>query len=229
MQSAPPAIRRSISFPYTFGARFVIHHQAKGGWERVNELLRSPPHSSEQILHPSKALDDRDPPVRVSLPAPPLKGLERLAQGTLGELDTWSVLEVGVAEEEARRGAAGWGGDRYSLYDQGRRRPKLLIWLTVWDSEYEAAEFDHIFNKVWRARFPSDPVALPWRAGRRVEVRDAGRHGHLVRERRGKRVLVLQGVRYRQVEPLRNAIWQAVDGGSRHAGAPDAQSSHVSR
>lgn len=51
--------------PYSDGPSFVEHARDRGGWTAVNALYRSPPQSTEQVIHPGKYPDDR--PVRVDL------------------------------------------------------------------------------------------------------------------------------------------------------------------
>src|SRR6185369_8255412 len=42
-------------------------------------------------------------------------------------------------EPTAATVAGGWGGDRFAVYEKGGKR--LLLWLTEWDSEADATEF----------------------------------------------------------------------------------------
>jgi len=52
---------------------------------------------------------------------------------------TRQVLEQQASPEAAARAAAGWDGDRAALYVG--KDDELLVWLSVWDSPADAAEF----------------------------------------------------------------------------------------
>ncbi|MFQ5670688.1 MAG: hypothetical protein ACE5HD_09265 [Acidobacteriota bacterium] len=204
LADAPEALRRALIFPYTAGLEFVAFHLNHGGWERINAFLAHPPVSSEQILHPAKVLGEGDQPIPVQLDALPVKGLRRLQDGTLGEVDIVSVLQVGMKEERARRGAAGWGGDRFVLFEQGRHDPDLLVWLTVWDVGVEAKEFEDLYIEVMDHRFPRGKSSRPPETPFYLHTY----RGHQVLvERRDRRVLIVQGARRRRLERLREAAW----------------------
>ena len=68
----------------------------------------------------------------VAAPAPP--GGVPLAEGVLGE-----VLVNTLLGGDAPAAAAGWGGDRYQVWDVGGRT--LLSWRSVWDTPADRREF----------------------------------------------------------------------------------------
>jgi hypothetical protein len=126
---------------------------------------KTPPRSSEQVLHPDKYWDAQraDEPVVVEdaaverwLAAP---GREVLHRDTLGELLIALLTEApGSSRSTAEKltaadgwtnpGAAGWGGDRFFLLGASADAtpasgPKDLrgVWVTAWDSERDREEF----------------------------------------------------------------------------------------
>ena len=150
LKKAPAYLRESLSAPYIEGAGFCIKVGAKGrNFAGVDAAYRDLPVSTEQILHPEKALGEgRDHPQLVTLPdlASGLgEGWTRVASNNLGELGI-RVLLMECPHGEApgkrasRKAAEGWDGDRYEVY--GRQgSPDVSAWYTVWDTDEDAGEF----------------------------------------------------------------------------------------
>ncbi len=168
LRKAPPYLWKPLIASYFAGDGFLARsggmnltlHAAEPA--DVEHAFRSPPRSTEQILHPDRywKSEQRDDPVRVqyeldSAPA----GWNVLAQDTLGEL----VLGLLTTPRDARKGfdmsnpmsllglkftnkaAEGWGGDRLVLL--GRGDDRLLQLVTVWDTEKDAGEFADAVRK----------------------------------------------------------------------------------
>ncbi|HWK26249.1 MAG TPA: hypothetical protein VNS09_06795 [Solirubrobacter sp.] len=156
----PQFLQNQLLFPYLDGMRFVqaLRQRAGGAWTLVDLADRvRPPDSTEQILHPDKWVAVEAPlPVRldVALGA----GWRRTASGTFGE---WQTREL-IGDAKA---AAGWGGDRYELWQQGTcedspcRDRDVLVMRWRWDSERDAREFDAALREAPVAR---DANATVW-------------------------------------------------------------------
>lgn len=125
--------------PYTRGAWAVHEVVRRGGWPAVDALFEDERLSTEQLLHPEKALrgDAFDAAVRVELPdlAPTLGDATNqrwtpVARDVLGELGVRALLEaLGGREEPAA--AAGWDGDRVAAW--GRGDETAWVWLVQQD------------------------------------------------------------------------------------------------
>ncbi len=166
MAEYPAILSEPMTMPYIQGQRFVERVRARGGWEAVNALLDRPPESSEQILHPEKFFAGDDPPRAVALPdlaAVLGAGWKKTEEDTFGE---WMVtVAVRILTEDAVRGAragAGWGGDRFALYEDGQGGA-VLAWGSVWDTEKDAAEFEEALAAAFARRAP---VGAPCHARR---------------------------------------------------------------
>ncbi len=159
---------------YLIGAAFL----AKGDFQKVLGLpddrlvgenfvaaWKTPPRSSEQILHPEKYWDpaQADEPIVIDdrsverwLARP---GRQVIHRDTLGELLTALLTEPRDFPKDAGKlmsatawtnpGAIGWGGDRFYLLAAGptvEEAGRVLngvkgVWITAWDGARERARF----------------------------------------------------------------------------------------
>lgn len=133
MPEVPPVLRDQLLLPYFAGREFAQAVQRKGGWEALREAWGRPPESTEQVLHPEK-FTAREGPRPVDLTYAP-RGHRVLNEGVLGEVLIRTFLGEGAAETAA----AGWGGDRYRVFDVAGKT--LLIWRSVWDAPEDVREF----------------------------------------------------------------------------------------
>jgi len=143
LDAAPPVIREELAFPYMAGLAFVQVLLQEGGWETVNAAYTALPQSTEHILHPQKYLAG-EAPIAVSLP--PLTSTlgadwQMVRENTLGEFLLNLYLDVHLSAETAQQASAGWGGDRFALYKHATSSVSLLVIVTAWDSDDEAAQF----------------------------------------------------------------------------------------
>lgn len=153
-QTLPPFLQDALEFPYTKGLDFVRELHDRGGFDLVDRAYRDPPVSTEQILHPSRYLDDRDAPTRVRMPDVRRAlgaGWSPVQDGTFGELDVSLVADVFLGSTESRRAAAGWDGGAYAAF--ASRAGALVAVLTVWDSQAEARQATTAFARWLPRRF----------------------------------------------------------------------------
>ncbi|HZE88552.1 MAG TPA: hypothetical protein VE404_03345 [Verrucomicrobiae bacterium] len=141
LEAAPPFLRDLLVFPYVQGMSWAAEIMKKGGGLRaLDEYFKAPPESSEQILHPAKSMAPRDVPsgIDASLAGAGLPGgTEIVKSGSLGEFGIRFLFGAGGAE--AAEAAAGWDGDRFVLAREAGA--SHLNWVSVWDTENDAAEF----------------------------------------------------------------------------------------
>ncbi len=146
--------------PYARGAWAVHEVVRRGGWPAVDALFEDERLSTEQLLHPEKALRGEafDPAVRVELPelGPTLgEGWTPVARDVLGELGVRALLEaLGGREEPAA--AAGWDGDRVAAWAHGDET--AWVWLVQQDDPRAAQTLAAALRRVkaggppgWRA------------------------------------------------------------------------------
>ncbi|HSF01407.1 MAG TPA: hypothetical protein VLA62_00260, partial [Solirubrobacterales bacterium] len=169
--AAPPGLQRLFLFPYVEGSAFAQAGLRHGGWAAIDSLYADPPASTEQILHPERYWDARDPPRPVELPAG-APG-EPWISGSWGEVGVQIVLAVALADTAAVRGAAqGWDGDRYALYK--RDGDPAFAWTLLWDTPRNAERFARAYAQATVRRFPG-PARLTTGVGRFVFEGDGRR------------------------------------------------------
>ncbi len=128
LNDLPAIIKYHLTMPYINGLKFVFTVFKKGKWKSVNNILKDPPVSSEQILHPEKYLK-RELPAD-SEPVHKPEGYELYHSGTIGEY----LLNILLMEKNNYKDvASGWGGDTFKLYK--KENSYVLIWKSVWDKE----------------------------------------------------------------------------------------------
>lgn len=142
---APAVLVRSLIAPYVDGVIFVNSLRRAGGWGAVDHAWKRPPASTEQILHPEK-FESAEAPLAVPDPAPPA-GFEFRAvhSDVVGEESIRSILEEWLPRAAAVEAAAGWGGDRYSVFRDGDT--SLLLWHLAYDDAASAKRAEAGFVK----------------------------------------------------------------------------------
>jgi hypothetical protein len=143
LAAAPAWFQDTLLFSYFQGFQFCLSARQAGGQALLDKAFSTdPPRSTEQILHPEKWHTKRDDPVAIAWPdlAKPLPGWSKVSEGQLGELSIRTLLRDIVKAEEGRvaSAAAGWGGDRFAVYEKEGCR--LLVWISEWDTEADARE-----------------------------------------------------------------------------------------
>ncbi len=201
LRSAPPIVSESMVFPYFRGMVFCAALVNDGGWKSVDEAYKSPPVSTEQIIHPEKYRSKLDLPMCIDLGAlKPDAPWKELGRNVLGELQTSIML--GRAGPKA---AAGWDGDRYAVFE-GPAAKLGLVWLSTWDSEDDAREFAQAYTRYQTRRMGKDayqPERIPdslWRCSDNVCQ---------VVERRGRDVAVIEGFAPAVTESLLESAFKA--------------------
>jgi hypothetical protein len=170
----PPLLTETFIFRYRDGARFVETVRRKSGQRGVDELFARPPASSEQILHPEKYLQNEAPrDVQLNEAAFAESGWRAVVSTAMGEIGVRGVLMAGVPEREAVRAAAGWGGDRAYLFENGNGG-RLFVWKSAWDKRSDAEELFKAYNALQHRRkgvqpggesSGGDEAQMTWREG----------------------------------------------------------------
>ena len=122
LATIPHILKTSLVAPYIEGIQFVHKMRRKGGWTNLDKAWERTPVSSEQILHIDKWEANEAP---ITIPVPSSKALggsfKKEDEDTFGELGFALSYGEWMEPDEARKIAAGWGGDRTAMYVDGEK------------------------------------------------------------------------------------------------------------
>ena len=207
-KQAPRALRESLLFPYEEGSEWAKQLYKRGGWDMVSQAFAKLPQSSEQILHAEKYFS-YEPPQKLTLPdfrsvlGPKWK---RIDYDVNGEWGCYLILDEFLNDAvESKQAAAGWGGDRYALYETGNANEAFIAQLTAWDTPLDAREFFDAYAHRTSARYPeAKEVKL---TGNRIEWQTG--NASVALELRGLHVAFVEGVPDSiKADTLLRTIWQ---------------------
>jgi hypothetical protein len=183
---APPYLLDSLLFPYQDGVSFVRSRYKAGGFAEVDNAYRSPPTSTEQILHPDLYAPGQGwmPPPLPDLAA--ATGCGKVDNGTLGEFDMAELLARQLNTSDSHTAATGWNADAYGVVrcgtelgladrwqadndaEAGRLADALGRWSKGWSGSSRAPDADGRFAG------PKGAGRVQRSAGGRVELVLAG-------------------------------------------------------
>jgi hypothetical protein len=207
-KQAPRALRESLMFPYEEGSAWATQLYKRGGWEMVSQAFTKLPESTEQILHAEKYFA-YEPPQKLSLPEfQSLLGpsWKKIDYDVNGEWGCYLILDEFLNDAaESKRASAGWGGDRFALYETGNPDEYFVAQLTAWDTPADAREFFDAYAKRTSKRYPD---AKEQKATEdRIEWQTSS--GGVALELRGSRVAIVEGVpASTNADTMLRTIWQ---------------------
>jgi hypothetical protein len=206
LAGAPMVLRENLQFPYVYGVGFVQEILKRRSWQALNSIYDKLPASTEQIMHPERFLT-RDNPVKIEIPdLLPALGPDwhRADQDVNGEFGYQILLCQFIDKRTASRGAEGWGGDRYLLYENKRTGALLLAQYTTWDTEADAREFFNAYSERTEKRYK---VGICYEPNLRTYDTD---EGIVLIELRNRDVVIVEGARDRQqMASLSELLWQS--------------------
>jgi len=154
MDHIPPFMIETMVGAYLKGMGFVFEIQ-KQGWEKVDELYKNPPVSTEQILHPEKWLA-KEFPVKFEWPSfeqSLFSEWKLLESNTIGEIQWRIIFSEHRMGETGLTAAEGWNGDSFAVLEHKNGDLLLLIY-SSWDSQTEAQEFRNAYEKLLKVKYP---------------------------------------------------------------------------
>jgi hypothetical protein len=137
MRNAPEVFGELMIFPYFRGMVFCARLTNDSGWEALDAAYKSPPLSTEQILHPEKYRARPDVPMAIDLGRLDVpEGWKEATRNVAGEFQIGILLQ----KYQGKAAAAGWDGDGFAAFE-GPDDRLGLAWLSTWDTEDDAKEF----------------------------------------------------------------------------------------
>lgn len=192
-KQAPRALRESLLFPYEEGSQWATQLYKRGGWEIVSEAFSKLPQSTEQIMHAEKYFV-YEAPQKLTLPE--FKRVlgptwRRIESDVNGEWGCYLILDEFLNNtSESKQAAAGWGGDRFALYETGKPGEIFVAQLTAWDTPQDAREFFDAYAKRTLKRYPEAKESKL--TNDRITWETAT--GGVAMELRGSRVVIFEGI-----------------------------------
>jgi len=208
LAGAPKVLKENLQFPYLYGAGFVGAVLKNRSWRGLDATYERLPSSTEQIMHPERFLV-RDDPVKIDIPdlvvalGPDWKKADADVNGEFGYL---VALAEFIPKSAARLAAAGWGGDRYALYENKSTGALVLAQYTTWDTENDAREFFKAYSERTQNRYKL--AKLPVSTDNPVIYET--NQGLASIELQGKDVVLIEGVQTReQLSQVSSRIWKS--------------------
>lgn len=165
--TAPYFLQETLVAPYVEGLSFVTDRYSEGGWSAVDLAYRTPPVTTEQLLHPGKYLDGeaaREVVLIGSVPEPYTVGEE----STWGESGFRALLGDVLLPTALDEAVEGWGGDRYRVLWDGERAIFQLQF--IGDTPSDSDEFAAGVGEYLEASVPADARWWLLRSGYEVAV-----------------------------------------------------------
>ena len=158
-ENVPGALMALFSAPYVLGEPFVTVVFDELGEEGIDEALRRPPTTDEQLLDPYVYLAE-DPPLPVDRPEL-AEGEELLEEGDFGSLTWFLLLAEHLDPRQALQATDGWGGDAYVAFRrQGRDCVRSAF---RGDTPADTEEMASVLEE-WAASVPANDASV-WPRG----------------------------------------------------------------
>ena len=208
LAGAPRVLKQNLQFPYFYGAGFVASVLKGGSWQSLDGSYTSLPASTEQIMHPEKFLA-HEKPVKIQfgdLLAALGKEWKQEDDDVNGEFGYQVALGEFIPKLEARGAAAGWGGDRYALFENKASGATVLVEYTTWDSATDAQEFFDSYTARTEKRYRISKTVEASGKSRVFETQE----GLVSIELRDKDVAIIEGAdTAEQLARLSERLWQS--------------------
>ena len=203
LAKAPRFLRDTMTFPYFAGLQFVMAmRKGKQPWSRIDEVFKSPPESTSQILHPAKYLAHERPAQVTATSIDALAPGKELRRDVIGELEWRLLLETELGDAEAERAAAGWGGDRLVAWGDDKDGPVAIVDLSTWDTEDDAVELETAARH-WLAKCSKQPEP----AADKPAIFTTNNESNAL-ERHGRQVLTMIGVPADKRAAIADEVWK---------------------
>jgi hypothetical protein len=156
-RDAPIFLKESLTFPYSYGMKFVIAVLEKGGKEKAFAgVLADPPRTTRQIMQPETYLSgEKIEPMRVPEFKRDFKDYLKFDIGAMGEFDVAVLIEQYAGKKLSDRLYPEWRGGYYyaARPKNDAAAPLGLIYVSRWSSEEKASEFAEIYARSLKQRY----------------------------------------------------------------------------
>ncbi len=232
-KDAPIFLRESLTFPYSYGLKFVVKLIQTGGKQKgFADVLANPPHTTRQIMQPEKYISgEQIEPMGVPDFKKDFKDYLKFDVGAMGEFDVAVLVEQYAGKKLSDRLYPEWrGGYYYAARPKGNSSAPLgLLYVSRWSNSEKAAEFADIYAESLKQRYKNAKEV----GGMAVEQPSAdipqrkypillGRHewsteeGTVVIEEHGDTVLISESLDPVTTKTLEGEVFSSSDSNSSH-------------
>jgi hypothetical protein len=156
-KDAPIFLRESLTFPYSYGMKFVIKVMEKGGNAKAFAgMLQNPPHTTREIMQPETYLSgEKIEPMRVPEFKRDFKDYVKFDIGAMGEFDVAVLIEQYAGKKLSDEMYPEWrGGYYYAAHPKADAAAPLgLLYVSQWSSAEKASEFAQIYARSLAQRY----------------------------------------------------------------------------
>jgi len=225
-KDAPIFLRESLTFPYSYGLKFVVALLEKGGKQKAfADVLENPPHTTRQIMQPGTYLaGEKIEPMPVPEFKRDFKDYVKFDIGAMGEFDVAVLIEQYAGKKASDRLYPDWRGGYYyaARPKKDLNAPLGLLYASRWSTGEKASEFARIYAQSLAKRYKKAEEV-----GATSEIRAAaeeseskppalhGRHvwtteeGTVVIEEQGDTVFISESLDLATTEALEHEIFAA--------------------
>jgi hypothetical protein len=156
-KDAPIFLRESLTFPYSYGLKFIVTLMEKGGKEKAFAgVLANPPHTTRQIMQPETYLSgEKIEPMPVPEFKRDFKEYVKFDIGAMGEFDVAVLIEQYAGKKLSDALYPEWrGGYYYAARPKNNASASLgLLYVSRWSSAEKASEFAGIYARSLPQRY----------------------------------------------------------------------------
>jgi hypothetical protein len=225
-KDAPIFLKESLTFPYSYGMKFVIRLMEKGGKDKAFAgVLANPPHTTRQIMQPETYLSgEKIEPMRVPEFKRDFKDYLKFDIGAMGEFDVAVLIEQYAGKKLSDRLYPEWRGGYYyaARPKNDATAPLGLLYVSRWSSAEKASEFAEIYARSLAQRYKkAEEIGNASASASSQQHREytidvlKGRHawtteeGTVVIEEQGDTVLVSESLDAATTETLEKEVFGA--------------------
>ncbi len=225
-KDAPIFLRESLTFPYSYGMKFVIKVMEKGGKAKAFAgMLANPPHTTREIMQPETYLSgEKIEPMRVPEFKRDFKDYVKFDIGAMGEFDVAVLIEQYAGKKLSDEMYPEWRGGYYyaARPKNDAAAPLGLLYVSEWSSAEKASEFAEIYARSLAQRYKkAEEVGNPSSGQSSLETPQdkidvlKGRHlwtteeGAVVIEEQGDTVLVSESLDAATTQTLEKEVFGA--------------------
>jgi hypothetical protein len=125
----------------------------KLGNAAFSKVYKTPPASSQHILHPEKYLAGEQP-VEVDLPSiVKRKEWRTLTEGTVGEFDHAVLIEQYLGKEKSEELGPAWRGGQLEILENRKHKRIALLYASEWDTPENARKMFDAYRTVLEGKW----------------------------------------------------------------------------